>query len=94
MNAVQSAPSDIVSLRMTHCRAEHAAASAQYHLAVLHYRTCLEAAETRQDERATQFFALKLADCYDQMGFGAKAASFRALAGSDDSTPLSDALLG
>ena len=34
-----SLPCDIVSLRMAHCRAEHAAGSGQYHLAVLHYRT-------------------------------------------------------
>lgn len=80
MNAVNSVPSDIVTLRMTHCRAEHAAQIQQYHLAVLHYRTCLEAAECRQDHRATQFFALKLADCYDSMGLRAKAADFRALA--------------
>ncbi|EYB69425.1 hypothetical protein DEIPH_ctg008orf0163 [Deinococcus phoenicis] len=53
---------------------------AQYHLAVLYYRECLEAAERREDCRATQFFALKLAACYDQMGFAAKAAHFRALA--------------
>ena len=80
MTAVISAQSDIVSLRMSHCRAEHAARSAQYHLAVLHYRTCLEVAERREDCRAVEFFALKLAGCYDQMDLGSKAASFRALA--------------
>lgn len=80
MTVVSSVPSDIVSLRMTHCRAEHAAKEAQYHLAVLHYRACFEAAEYRQDIRAMQFFALRLADCYDLMHFAAKAAGFRALA--------------
>lgn len=80
MNAINSVPSDIVTLRMTHCRAEQAAGQQQYHLAVLHYRSCLEAAEYRQDERATQFFALKLADCYEVMGLLHKAANFRALA--------------
>lgn len=84
MTAVISAQSDIVSLRMSHCRAEHAARSAQYHLAVLHYRTCLEVAERREDCRAVEFFALKLAGCYDQMGLSSKAASFRALADCGD----------
>lgn len=81
MSAASATPSDIVSLRMSHCRAEHAARSAQYHLAVLHYRTCLEAAERREDCRAVEFFALKLAHCYEHMGLPDKAASFRALAG-------------
>ncbi len=80
MNVVASVPSDILSLRMTHCRAEHAAKQAQYHLAVQHYRACFEAAECRQDARAMQFFALRLADCYDQMGMRGKASAFRALA--------------
>ncbi|GGB62823.1 MULTISPECIES: hypothetical protein [Deinococcus] len=88
MSAASTLPSDIVSLRMSHCRAEHAAREAQYHLAVLHYRTCLEAAERREDCRAVEFFALKLAGCYDQMGLKAKAASFRALAGSGDAPLL------
>ncbi|GGN37110.1 MULTISPECIES: hypothetical protein [Deinococcus] len=88
MSAASTLPCDIVSLRMSHCRAEHAAREAQYHLAVLHYRTCLEAAERREDCRAVEFFALKLAGCYDQMGLNAKAASFRALAGSGDAPLL------
>lgn len=88
MSAASILPSDIVSLRMSHCRAEHAAREAQYHLAVLHYRTCLETAERREDCRAVEFFALKLAGCYDQMGLNAKAASFRALAGSGDAPLL------
>lgn len=61
-------PSDIVSLRMNHCRAELAAKEARYHLAALHYRTCLEAAEVRQDAQATRFFALRLGECYEAMG--------------------------
>ncbi|GAA5514497.1 hypothetical protein Dcar01_03253 [Deinococcus carri] len=77
MNGV---PTDIVALRMSHCRAEHAALGAQYHLAVLHYRECLESAERREDCRAVEFFALKLAGCYEQMGLTDKAAHFRALA--------------
>ncbi|WP_272976047.1 hypothetical protein [Deinococcus geothermalis] len=81
MNGV---PTDIVSLRMSHCRAEHAASGAQYHLAVLYYRECLEAAERREDCRAVEFFALKLAACYEKMGLTEKAAHFRALAGSGD----------
>ncbi|WP_084048031.1 hypothetical protein [Deinococcus hopiensis] len=81
MNGVRT---DIVSLRMSHCRAEHAALGAQYHLAVLHYRECLEAAERREDIRAIEFFALKLAGCYEKMGFHDKAAQFRALACSGD----------
>lgn len=85
MNGVST---DIVSLRMSHCRAEHAASGAQYHLAVLHYRECLEAAERREDCRAVEFFALKLAGCYEQMGLLDKAAGFRALACSGDSPLL------
>jgi hypothetical protein len=82
-HAVGSLPTDIVALRISHCRAEHAEGGAQYHLAVRHYRDCLEAAERREDARATQFFALKLAACYDQMGFTEKADEFRALATTD-----------
>lgn len=88
MKAVSSVKQDIVSLRMSHCRAEHAAQSAQYHLAVLHYRECLEAAERREDPQATEFFALKLAHCYAQMGLREKAAHFHALAGSEDAPLL------
>lgn len=84
MNGV---PTDIVSLRMSHCRAEHAASGAQYHLAVLHYRACLEAAERREDCHAVEFFALKLAACYELMGLTDKAGHFRALACAGD-TPL------
>ncbi len=73
---------DIVSLRLNHCRAEHAAKSDQYHLAVLHYRTCLESAECRQDCQAIEFFALKLASCYEMMGFHKKAEQFVNLAES------------
>ena len=73
MNGVRT---DIVSLRMSHCRAEHAAAEAQYHLAVLHYRECLETAERREDVQAVEFFALKLAECYEQMGLLDKARQF------------------
>lgn len=84
MKAVSSVKQDIVSLRMSHCRAEHAAQAAQFHLAVMHYRECLEAAERREDSQATEFFALKLAECYAQMGLRDKAEHFRALAGTDD----------
>ncbi|WP_291423668.1 hypothetical protein [Deinococcus sp.] len=80
MTATSSVVSDIVTLRISHCRAEHAAKQSQYHVAVLHYRCCLEAAECRQDHKATQFFALKLADCYEHMGLLGKAGTFRALA--------------
>lgn len=80
MTATSSPACDIVTLRMTHCRAEQAASLAQYHLAALHYRTCLEVAELRQDAQATSFFALKLADCYEQMGMPGKAAQYRDLA--------------
>lgn len=83
-----SLPCDIVSLRMAHCRAEHAAGSGQYHLAVLHYRTCLEVAERREDCRAMQFFALRLAECYEAMGLRIKAHAFRHLADADGSAPL------
>lgn len=85
MNGV---PTDIVSLRMSHCRAEHAALGAQYHLAVRHYRDCLEAAERREDCRAVEFFALRLAACYEQMGLTDKARQFRALACPDDAALL------
>ncbi|MFC3831414.1 MULTISPECIES: hypothetical protein [Deinococcus] len=87
MKVVSSAQRDIVSLRMSHCRAEHAAAEARYHLAVLHYRECLESAEQREDLRATRFFAARLAECYAAMDLSDKAAQFQALAGADD-TPL------
>ena len=40
----------------------------------------LDAAERRQDARATEFFALQLARCYEHMGLRDKAAQFRALA--------------
>lgn len=75
---------DIVTLRVAHCRAEHAANGEQYHLAVMHYRTCLEAAERREDCQAVRFFALRLADCYDSMGLSHKAAEFRALGDCSD----------
>lgn len=75
-----SIPSDIVSLRICHCRAEQAALQAHYHLAVQQYLRCLEAAELRQDVQATQFFALRLADCYEQMNLEHKAQAFRGLA--------------
>ncbi|KQR15612.1 hypothetical protein [Deinococcus sp. Leaf326] len=88
MNAVSSVPSDIVSLRMIHCRAEQAARGEQYHLAVFHYRTCLEVAERREDCRAVEFFALRLADCYDSMGLGHKAEDFRALADQGEGPAL------
>ncbi|RJF72264.1 MULTISPECIES: hypothetical protein [Deinococcus] len=84
MSAPSSVTCDIVTLRMTHCRAEQAARLAQYHLAVMHYRTCLEVAELRQDAQATQFFALKLADCYERMGLRHKAQGFQTLASSND----------
>ncbi|GHF93410.1 hypothetical protein GCM10017783_01760 [Deinococcus piscis] len=72
---------DIVSIRLSHCRAERAASEGQYHLAALHYRSCLEAAERREDPQAVRFFALRLADCYVQMGLSAKAQAFTELAG-------------
>lgn len=72
-------PTHIVSLRMTHCRAESAAREGLYHVAVLHYRECLEAAERREDGQAVRFFALRLGDCYARMGLTDKAAQFRAL---------------
>ncbi|WP_380099653.1 hypothetical protein [Deinococcus radiophilus] len=46
---------DIVSLRLSHCRAERAAQQRQYHLAALHYRHCLETAELREDCQAVRF---------------------------------------
>lgn len=76
-------PTDIVSLRMFHCRAECAVEGEQYHLAVMHYRTCLEAAERREDAQAMRFFAMKLSECYAQMGLCDKSQQFRLLA--DDS---------
>ena len=79
MSAVSSM-SDIVALRISHCRAEQAAKDRMYHLAVMHYRDCLDAAERRQDARATEFFALQLARCYEHMQLRDKAAQFRALA--------------
>lgn len=85
MTAASSVSCDIVTLRMTHCRAEQAATLAQYHLATLHYRTCLEVAERREDAQAVQFFALKLAGCYETMGLREKALHFRALAEVDES---------
>jgi len=75
---------DIVSLRINHSRAEHAASSKQFHLAVMHYRTCLEAAELREDCQAAQFFSLQLAICYENMGFIDKALNFRALSCAKD----------
>ena len=45
----------------------------------MHYRTCLEAAERREDCQAVRFFALRLADCYDSMGLLHKAQEFREL---------------
>lgn len=81
---VTTAPCDIVSLRLAHCRAEHAAKEGQYHVAVLHYRTCLESAERREDRQAMQFFSLRLAECYDAMGLRKKATDFRWLAETDD----------
>lgn len=73
-------PTDIVSLRLQHCRAESALKGGQYHLAVLHYRHCLEGAERREDVRATQFFSLKLAECYGAMNLRDKALQFKMLA--------------
>lgn len=84
MSAESGLPEDIMALRMCHCRAEQAARLGQYHLAARQYRTCLEAAERREDTQAIQFFALKLAECYGQMGFHDKAAAFTALAVSED----------
>lgn len=73
-------PKDIVSLRLSHCRAERAAQQGQYHLAALHYRTCLEAAERREDCQAVCFFARRLAGCYEQMNLPGKAQAFLELA--------------
>jgi hypothetical protein len=77
---MERSPQDIVALRLCHCRAETAAAAGSLHVAVQHYRACLEAAERREDARAMQFFALKLGECYDRMGLSEKAANFKALA--------------
>ena len=85
MNAVSRIKSDIVSLRMSHCRAQHAAEQAQYHLAVRYYRECLEAAERREDCRAMEFFALRLCECYESMGMLDKARHFRAMGCAGDS---------
>lgn len=73
-------PLDIVTLRLCHCRAEAAASEGALHIAVQHYRACLEAAERREDVQAIQFFAIKLGECYERMGLGDKASSFKALA--------------
>ena len=85
-------PTDIVSLRMFHCRAASAVQGAQYHLAVMHYRTCLESAERREDAQAMRFFALKLSECYAQMGLRDKAMQFRLLAADGSEHP--DGLVG
>ena len=79
-SAMNRPPTDIVALRVAHCRAERAAQGGQYHLAVLHYRDCLEAAERREDCQAMRFFALRLGDCYAHMGFAEKAQQFHSLA--------------
>lgn len=71
---------DILHLRREHCRAETCFSAAQYHLAMKHYRICLELAERREDVQATQFFALKLAQCYSAMNLQEKAAQFWCLA--------------
>lgn len=84
MNALSSIPGDIVTLRLVHCRAQQAARENKYHIAVMHYRTCLECAEVREDVRATQFFALQLAQCYEAMGLSCKAACFSAMAEAED----------
>ncbi|AFZ67534.1 hypothetical protein [Deinococcus peraridilitoris] len=73
-------PLNIVALRLCHCRAEAAASEGSLHVAVQMYRACLEAAERREDEQAIQFFASKLSVCYERMGLGEKASSFKALA--------------
>ncbi|MDO4244868.1 MAG: hypothetical protein Q4C89_02465, partial [Deinococcus sp.] len=62
----------------------HAAQQGQFHVAVLHYRTCLESAERREDRQAIQFFSLRLVECYEAMGMRDKAAAFRWLAEADD----------
>lgn len=72
-------PTDILRLRREHCRAETCFGAEQYHLAVKHYRTCLELAERREDIQATRFFALKLASCYRAMRLDDKARGFEAL---------------
>lgn len=84
MNAVRPVAADILSLRLAHCRAEQAAAARQFHVAVMHYRSCLEAAEQREDGRASLFFASRLAECYEQMGLHAKAEAFLAFAAPVD----------
>lgn len=79
---------DIVSIRLSHCRAERAASEGQYHLAALHYRNCLEAAERREDSQAVRFFALRLAHCYTSMGLSAKAQAFADLAECAPAQPV------
>lgn len=66
---------------MAHCRAEQAAKLGRWHLAVMNYHCCLEAAERREDVQATQFFALRLAECYAVMGLAERALAFQGLAG-------------
>ena len=73
-------PLDIVALRLCHCRAETAASTGALHVAVQLYRSCLEAAERREDIQAIHFFASRLCECYERMGLRDKAASFKALA--------------
>ena len=82
----QVTDTSIVALRLHHCRAEHAMRDAQYHLAALNYRRCLETAESRFDCQAVSFFALKLVECYTHMGLSGKANSFRQLAHCCSST--------
>ena len=77
---MERSPQDIVALRLCHCRAQLAATEGSLHVAVQHYRACLEAAERREDAQAMQFFALKLGECYERMGLRDKAVSFKALA--------------
>ena len=77
---METSPLDIVALRLCHCRAERAASEGALHVAAMHYRACLEAAERREDCQAMQFFAHKLGEVYDRMGLGDKADSFKALA--------------
>lgn len=73
-------PLDIVALRLCHCRAERALDEGALHVAVQHYRRCLEAAERREDEQAILFFALRLGECYERMGLSDKAKDFKLLA--------------
>lgn len=78
--AAPAVASDIQTLRLIHCRAEQASRWGHYHVAVQQYRQCLEWAEWREDARATQFFALKLAECYAAMGLRRQASEFAELA--------------